>query len=268
VGLTMGTFLNLVGAWLRYVSVYGANFWVCFTGQFLCAVAQLFILSVPTLLVALWFGVNERASVTSVAVTANQFGCAIGFLIPPLFVPSSTASQSSLKDGLGNLLLYQALLSSAVTIGLVLFGQTKPPSPPSLTSSAPRHSWRESLQVMIKSRSFMFLLFGFSFQLGALWAFSTVLGAILDPYGYSSSTIGWVGCANMLVGVIGGLIAGYIMDWTKYYRTVTVVCYLGTALCLLWFVVEIDTEAMIFLSYSMMGFFCHRRNSLLTKLSC
>jgi MFS transporter, FLVCR family, feline leukemia virus subgroup C receptor-related protein len=55
-------------------------------GQIVCAMAQSFILCIPTRLAAQWFGPNEVATATSIGVFSNQLGIAIGCLIPPKVV--------------------------------------------------------------------------------------------------------------------------------------------------------------------------------------
>lgn len=62
---------------------------VAMLGQTVCALAQVFTLSVPARLSALWFGPSEIATATSIGVFGNQLGVAFGFLIPPSVVTKS-----------------------------------------------------------------------------------------------------------------------------------------------------------------------------------
>lgn len=85
----VGALLNVLAAWVRYGASYTSQFYLLFAGQFLAAVAQLFILSgfacfnitvtvsngflvVPAVISGVWFGVNERSTSTAIAVLANQ----------------------------------------------------------------------------------------------------------------------------------------------------------------------------------------------------
>jgi MFS transporter, FLVCR family, feline leukemia virus subgroup C receptor-related protein len=81
----LGSALNAIGAWLKCAALSPDRFAVLMTGQTVCAIAQLFVLNMPPRLAAVWFGPDELSTATSLGVFGNQVGCAIGFLLPPLF---------------------------------------------------------------------------------------------------------------------------------------------------------------------------------------
>lgn len=53
-------------------SVAPDRFWVGFLGQTIVALSQVFILSVPARLAAVWFGPNQVSSACSIGVFGNQ----------------------------------------------------------------------------------------------------------------------------------------------------------------------------------------------------
>lgn len=64
--LVIGSFLNCVGAIIKCCCIREDLFLVAILGQFFCAIAQSFILGVPSRISALWFGENEVSTATSV----------------------------------------------------------------------------------------------------------------------------------------------------------------------------------------------------------
>lgn len=68
----LGSWLNMLGAVLRFVSVLGslvsaAKFPVVMGGQTLCALAQPLVIFTPTKLAALWFPEHQRATANMIA---------------------------------------------------------------------------------------------------------------------------------------------------------------------------------------------------------
>jgi hypothetical protein len=78
---------------------------------------------VPARLSSLWFGNNEMSMATSIGVFGNQFGTALGFLIPPAVIPNNGSIDDTTTS------LYYFLISVAVVCTIVfilsLFGKLK-----------------------------------------------------------------------------------------------------------------------------------------------
>ena len=85
----LGALLTALGSCIKIAGIRPHLFGVAMLGQFICAVAQAFTLSVPARLSVLWFGPTEIATATSIGVFGNQLGTAAGFLIPPYVVVKS-----------------------------------------------------------------------------------------------------------------------------------------------------------------------------------
>ncbi|XP_007472858.1 feline leukemia virus subgroup C receptor-related protein 2 isoform X2 [Monodelphis domestica] len=84
----IGSVLNCLGAWVKLGSLRSDLFAVTMLGQFIAAVAQVFILGMPSRLAAVWFSEREVSTACSLAVFGNQVGIALGFLIPPVIIPN------------------------------------------------------------------------------------------------------------------------------------------------------------------------------------
>lgn len=114
-GLLIGCVLTIIGLWLRIL--INKSFIYVLLGTGLSAVAQPFILNMPSKVSAQWFGENERAISTTLGTNANTLGAGIGFIFPGYWV-SSTAPTS---DQFYQFLFWQALVSSVLLLPVILF---------------------------------------------------------------------------------------------------------------------------------------------------
>ncbi|EFN68013.1 Uncharacterized MFS-type transporter C09D4.1, partial [Camponotus floridanus] len=67
-----GALGNALGSWIKVFSIATDRFWITFLGQTVVAVSQIFVLSVPTRLAAVWFGPDQVSSACSIGVFGNQ----------------------------------------------------------------------------------------------------------------------------------------------------------------------------------------------------
>lgn len=70
--LVLGSALNCIGAWIKTSAAQPGMFAVAFLGQFVCAVASVFVLGIPPRLASLWFGQKEVSTACSIGVLGNQ----------------------------------------------------------------------------------------------------------------------------------------------------------------------------------------------------
>lgn len=68
----VATCVNCVGAWIKVGSARPALFWVTALGQFASALAQVFILGMPSAIASVWFGPDEVSTASSIGVAGNQ----------------------------------------------------------------------------------------------------------------------------------------------------------------------------------------------------
>lgn len=67
-----GVIGTCAGAWVKCFSVDPSLFYVGFIGQSIVAVSQVFILSLPARIAAVWFGPDQVSSACSIGVFGNQ----------------------------------------------------------------------------------------------------------------------------------------------------------------------------------------------------
>jgi len=74
----IGSFGTCLGSWIKVFSTSPNLFWLTFIGQTVVAVSQIFILGIPPLLAAVWFGPNQVSTATAIGVFGNQVSLLIG----------------------------------------------------------------------------------------------------------------------------------------------------------------------------------------------
>lgn len=104
--------LILVGNWIRYGGVKAStpNLGVVMFGQILIGFGQPFVLSAPTRYSDLWFTNRGRIAATAVMSLANPLGAALGQLVIPFWVYSSS--------DIPNAVLYVSIIVSRSYISL------------------------------------------------------------------------------------------------------------------------------------------------------
>ncbi|XP_018615043.1 solute carrier family 49 member A3 isoform X2 [Scleropages formosus] len=133
VSLVLGSWLNMVGGILRYISILKpvpAVMWgfpVLMFGQTLCALAQPLVIFSPTKLAALWFPVHQRATANMLASMANPVGLLCANILSPLIVEST----NNLPLMLGIYAVPAAVACLLATLGIQ---RSVPPSPPSASA--------------------------------------------------------------------------------------------------------------------------------------
>uniref|UniRef100_A0A8C4X1D0 Major facilitator superfamily (MFS) profile domain-containing protein n=1 Tax=Eptatretus burgeri TaxID=7764 RepID=A0A8C4X1D0_EPTBU len=254
--------LNFLGAWIKALGVRPDLFWVAVLGQTLCGIAQVFILSMPSLIAAVWFGPTEVSTACAIGVFGNQIGTAIGFLVPPLLVPNESNDGHLAWDI--RLLLYGiAAFNSIILILIILFYEDKPPHPPSVAQSTvmtntTRESYKECISSLIHNKDFLLLTFCYGVSAGVYYSLATLLNqAVLSYYPGDEVETGWIGLTIVVTGVVSALIAGFWLDKTHTYKiTIFVVNILTFVTMVVYtFTMDLGHIWVIFITAGLLGFF-------------
>lgn len=70
--LLVGSAFNCIGAWIKTGTAHPDMFAMTFFGQFVCSVATVHLLGIPSRLASLWFGQQEVSTACSIGVLGNQ----------------------------------------------------------------------------------------------------------------------------------------------------------------------------------------------------
>nr|CAD7399928.1 unnamed protein product [Timema cristinae] len=221
--LTLGSFGTAVGSWIKVAGIGQDMFWAAFTGQAVVATSQVFILSVPPKLAAVWFPADKVSSACSIGVFGNQLGIAVGFLLSPLMVKN----HPELKDIGSDLAVMYYGMAGITTLCLflvLLFFREGPPTSPSATqdlkmASIETPSFGQSLKKLFGNVNFLFLIASYGINVGVFFALSTLLNQIILMYFPGGEEFaGSVGLDIIVSGMVGSVVSGFILDKTHKFK--------------------------------------------------
>ncbi|RWS07521.1 hypothetical protein B4U79_03247 [Dinothrombium tinctorium] len=260
----LGSFGTCFGSWIKCLSVEPDRFWITMTGQTIVAASQLFLLSLPPRLAAVWFGPNEVSRATAVGVFGNQLGIALGFVIPPLIV-MDTKNKEVVGNDMQILFLSVAILTT-ILFGLnIIFFEEKPLTPPSIAQAnaeiaQSEESYVKSMKALFCNRNYDLLLLSYGIMCGVFYAVSTVLNQVVvsNPlYKDGSKLAGIMGFIMTVVGMFGSVVCGTILDTTHRYKETTLVIYVCSFIGMLGFTwsLEVGRVWLVYIVCAALGFF-------------
>ncbi|KZC06596.1 Feline leukemia virus subgroup C receptor-related protein 2, partial [Dufourea novaeangliae] len=257
-----GAIGNTLGAWIKVFSVNQDLFWLTFVGQTVVAVSQTFILSVPARLAAVWFGPDQVSSACSIGVFGNQLGIAIGFLFPPMLVPSSN-DPSVIGRGLQIMFYIVAAFTTMILIMILLFFKSEPPLPPSPAQAVQREaesteSFFQSVKKLVTNVGYLLLLLSYGINVGIFYAISTLLNHIvLQYFPHHEKDAGRIGLTIVCAGMLGSVVCGIVLDKTHKFKETTLGVYLFSFLGMIIFTFTLDSSQIyvIYVTAGLLGFF-------------
>ncbi|XP_065066205.1 uncharacterized MFS-type transporter C09D4.1-like [Rhopilema esculentum] len=94
------------------------------------------------------------------------------------------------------------------------------------TKSPSQLGFKESIITLMKSKHFHAIWHSFGIYFGVMNAFDTVLNSIITSrYPGKETEIGQMGFISVLCGTVGMLVCGILIDRTKWYKPVALVCF-------------------------------------------
>eukprot|EP00795_Rhopilema_esculentum_P009024 gene9024-16669_t len=129
--IIVGAILDALGSCLRAMGANQDGFTLVFIGTTLAALGQCFVLSIPPRVASVWFGENERATASSIAILMNLSGAAVAFLLAGTLVPSSKNMNDDVRRGMHRLLVSQAVFCTILAVASFFLIKREPLTPPS-----------------------------------------------------------------------------------------------------------------------------------------
>lgn len=263
-GLRLAIILGIsgtcLGSWIKVASVAPDRFYVGFLGQSIVALSQVFVLSVPARLAAVWFGAAQVSSACSIGVFGNQLGIAAGFLLPPMLV-NVNGTSSTIQQELFLMFLGVAILTTVLLVVVLLFFKDAPPTPPSyaqaqMVTDQPA-SFVDSLKKLLKNVPYLFLLTAYGINVGIFYAISTLLNQIiLLYYKGAQEDAGKIGLLIVLSGMVGSVCCGIALDKFHKFKETTLIVYAMSLVTMIIYTVTLDKGLyMVYLSSGLLGFF-------------
>ncbi|XP_035473268.2 feline leukemia virus subgroup C receptor-related protein 1 isoform X2 [Scophthalmus maximus] len=260
----LGAGLNCAGAWLKCASVSPELFGVTVTAQVVCAVAQVFILGLPSRIASVWFGPREVSTACATAVLGNQLGIAIGFLLPPVLVPNTPNDVELTGRNISVMFYGTAAVSTALFVLAVIVVKDRPPLPPSRAQAVlpdtPQedYSYKQSIVNLMKNKAFILLLVSYGILTGSFYSVSTLLNQmIMSCYENQELNAGRIGLTLVVAGMVGSILCGLWLDHTKMYKITTLIVYVLSFLGMVVFTFTLDLDKihLVFVTAGVLGFF-------------
>lgn len=233
-------------------------------GQALCSVAQVFILGLPSRIASVWFGPKEVSTACSTAVLGNQLGTAVGFLLPPVLVPNTVNNTDLLAYNISTMFYGTSAIATLLFILTIIAFKEKPRYPPSRAQAAiqdsppTEYSYKNSIMNLFKNMPFVLLLITYGIMTGAFYSVSTLLNQmILTYYKGEEENAGRIGLTLVIAGMVGSILCGLWLDYTKTYKQTTLVVYILSFLGMVIFTFTLDLQCIIivFVTGGVLGFF-------------
>ncbi|KAB1258992.1 Feline leukemia virus subgroup C receptor-related protein 1 [Camelus dromedarius] len=177
-------------------------------------------------------------------------------LLPP-FVPESSRPGLSLEAASQN------QLQAAIIILEEAFKE-KPQYPPSqaqavLQDSPPeKYSYVKSIRNLFKNTPFVLLLVTYGIMTGAFYSVSTLLNQmILTYYEGEEVNAGRIGLTLVLAGMVGSILCGLWLDYTKTYKHTTLTVYISSfvGMVIFTFTLDLGHIIIVFVTGGLLGFF-------------
>ncbi|XP_077395103.1 choline/ethanolamine transporter flvcr2a isoform X3 [Festucalex cinctus] len=261
--IVVGSAFNCIGAWIKTSTARPDSYAVTFLGQFVCSVANVFILGIPSRLSSLWFGQQEVSTACSIGVLGNQMGIAIGFLIPPILVPN-VDDVEELAHHIKIMFYISAGVATIIFILVVIVFQEKPELPPTQAQAQARcippesYSYLASIQRLVRNKPFMLLVVSYGLNVGCFYAVSTLLNRmIIEHYPGEEMNAGRIGLTIVIAGMVGSLICGIWLDKTKTYKQTTLAVYVLSLIGMLLYASTLNLGNLwvVFVTAGVLGFF-------------
>lgn len=256
----IGMIGTCAGSWIKVGAVHPDRFWLAFIGQSIVALSQVFVLSVPARLAAVWFGPSQVSSACSIGVFGNQLGIASGFLLPPMIVQNTDDHEITTRQ-FYTLFFSVSALTSVLLILILIFFKNAPETPPSY-AAAQQEKGEEinfvlSLKNLVKNRSYMFLLNAYGINVGIFYAISTLLNQIiLQYYPGASADAGRIGLVIVVAGMVGSVVCGIILDRYHKFKETTLVVYACSLLGMIAYTFTLSRGIyVVYVVSALLGFF-------------
>ncbi|XP_036941896.1 feline leukemia virus subgroup C receptor-related protein 2 isoform X1 [Acanthopagrus latus] len=259
----VGAAFNCIGAWIKIGSADPNMFPVTFFGQFVCSVATVFVLGIPSYLASVWFGEKEVSTACSIGVLGNQLGIAIGFLVPPILVPN-VEDMDELAHHIQVMFYITAGVATLLFILVVFVFQERPELPPTQAQATARsippeqYSYTASILRLLRNRAFILLIITYGLNVGCFYAVGTLLNRmIIEHYPGEEVNAGRIGLTIVIAGMVGSLICGIWLDKTKTYKQTTLAVYFMSLVGMIVYAATLSLGYLwvVFITAGALGFF-------------
>ncbi|MPC14812.1 Disrupted in renal carcinoma protein 2 [Portunus trituberculatus] len=255
-GVVTSAAFMAIGTGLRCLTKQTPTFTIlCHICAILVGGASALALTTPMVIANDWFPQNERTTATAIILGISQLG-SLGSFLEPTFIrlPGPGVTKEDIQDDVMNLVYAGAIMSAVLLLALLVYYPSKPPKPPSLSSTTERVEFIPGLASVIRNKKLLLIVAIYGTFVGPPVAWITVLNFSVLPLGFHQGKAMWMGVTAVLVSSLSPVAAGRINDLLQgHIKTLIVTLMLGTTAFCYWFllisygVVEV-TEWQVYVS--------------------
>lgn len=245
----IGAVGTAIGAWIKVFSADPGQFQLVLLGQVVSAFSQVFLLSIPSRLAATWFSPEEASSVCAFGVFAAQLGTAAGFFFTPLVI-NNHDDLAQIGVELKIFLMAVAGISTMIACMVIAVFKSNPQFAPSHVQALQR-TMKPSLKDywpavgrLLQHDNYLILVIAYGINVGIFNAFSTLLNQIVINYfPTGENDAGRIGLAVIILGLLGSMVFGYLLDTMHKYKATAVWACRLSAITLLIFALALETRS-------------------------
>lgn len=229
--LFIGTAVRCITTKLPWFTV------LCDLCSMFVGIASTIILAGPSLIASEWFPSNERTTAVAVMMGASQLG-GVGSYLEPLLVktPGRGVSAEEIRDQIMELLYIGAGAAGVLLMAVLIYFPSRPPVPPSTTSSINRLDMKSGVKSLCRNKDFLLILVAYGVSVGPPIAWIPVLNYSLVPLGFHQDHAMWIGLSSIIASSIFPVFYGHIMDQFHGHMRTNLVFLMGVATaCFFWF---------------------------------
>ncbi|XP_053689572.1 feline leukemia virus subgroup C receptor-related protein 2-like [Sabethes cyaneus] len=263
----IGSVGTAIGAWIKVFSVDPEQFQMVILGQVVSAFSQVFLLSIPSRLASTWFSPEEASSVCAFGVFAAQLGTAAGFFFTPIVI-NNHEDIARIGVEMKIFLMAVAGISTVIACMVIAVFKSAPEFAPShvqalqRTMKPKRKDYWPAVGRLMQDDNYLILVIAYGINVGIFNAFSTLLNQIVTNYfPNGEADAGRIGLALVVLGLLGSMVFGYLLDTMHKYKATAVWACRLSAVTMVIFSLALESRskklvsiASIFLGFFMTGF--------------
>ena len=127
---------------------------------------------------------------TVIASMTYQVGCALAFIIPPIFIKTNDKYDHLIgKQHMKQYIIAQSIAITIFAVIFCIFFRSKPQSPPSAAARIERTSFWNGAKSLIKNCNYWVLTIAFMFYWSLFVSMGVIISQITSLYDYSNSNV-------------------------------------------------------------------------------
>lgn len=275
--ILIGTIGTNVGVIMKCFACHRGGFNLALVGHLVVGCVEPFFFSIYSKLAQVWFPDNQVGLATAVGVSGEIIGTAMGFIVPSLMVGNNPDEHEQIERGLFGMFVAIAIITGINSLMIMIFFDDQPKRAPgwaryqqiqleAARAAGPKmlqRSYLAELGSFAMDRNFRTLSVAFGLNVGTGYALHTLLNQIVAAGGDSAAAFenpvlvtGIAGSILLLVGIVGSMFCGHLLDRFHAYKLTSLIVYLISmvAMAALTICLRQNDVALLYLITGLLGF--------------